>query len=56
MICAIACNIWLQLDRQITIELSVITKLGLKIKAFECFHFDCLREFWEGAGEMKIGK
>jgi len=25
----------------------IITKLGLKIIAFECFHFNCWKQFWD---------
>jgi len=34
----------------------IITKLGQKITAFECFHYKCWRNFFEESVSLEIGK
>lgn len=34
----------------------IITKLGLKIIAFECFHFNCWKQFWDDSIEIALNK
>lgn len=34
----------------------IITKLGLKIIAFECFHAGCWKRFWDENIEMALNK
>lgn len=32
----------------------MITKRGQRITAFECFHYECWREFWEESVRLKM--
>ena len=34
----------------------IITKLGQKIISFECFHFNCWKQFWDESVTLEIIK